>query len=116
MFFRMPAKMLLPLLLWSIHAIAYAQNPATPATAMLCTPASVPTITRVEGVTELVGDMILSCTGGVPTPLGAAIPKSNIQVFLNTNITSRILSAAGLSEALLLIDEPFPSLRPCRPR
>src|SRR5579862_280530 len=71
--------------------------------------AGAPNIVRGEGVAELVGDIILNCTGGVPTTGGKAIPLSNVQVSLNTNITSRIISnATGASEALILIDEPFP--------
>jgi len=67
-------------------------------------------------MTELVGDIVLTCTGG-PTPtVGAVIPTANITVSFGTNVTSRILSyavvtpssvtAANTSEALLLIDEP----------
>jgi hypothetical protein len=68
-----------------------------------------PTIVRAEGLTELVGDMLLNCNGGTPTLLGAAIPLSNVTVFLNTNITSRLLNSSNLSEATLLIDEPHPA-------
>ena len=71
--------------------------------------AGVPNILRAEGITELVGDLILNCTGGTPTAPGAAIPLQNIQVSINTNITSRIESVTGLSEALLMIDEPYPA-------
>jgi hypothetical protein len=74
--------------------------------------AGVPPIVRAEGVTELVGDLILNCTGGTPTPLGTPIPLSNVQIFLNTNITSRLLNSANLSEATLLIDEPYPTGQP----
>lgn len=63
--------------------------------------AGVPPLVRAEGLTELVGDIVLSCTGG-----NANAPfLANFQLFLNTNITSRLL-ASDLSEALLLIDEP----------
>src|SRR5271168_1278912 len=55
------------------------------------TNAGSPNIVRGEGVTELVGDLILNCTGGTPTKLGTLIPLSNVQVSLNTNITSRIV-------------------------
>jgi hypothetical protein len=65
-----------------------------------------PTIVRAEGLTELVGDMLLNCVGGVPTLHGAAIPLSNVTIFLNTNVTSRIVGSGGLSEATLMIDEP----------
>jgi len=79
----------------------------------------VPNIVRVEGITELLGDLILNCTGGKPTPAGTAIPLQNVVVQLansGVNITSRIVGSttAGTptydaSEALLLIDEPFPT-------
>jgi len=67
-----------------------------------------PTIVRAEGLTELVGDLTLNCTGGSPTPLGATIPLSNVTIFLNTNITSRLVSG-NISEATLLIDDPHPA-------
>ncbi len=66
-----------------------------------------PTIVRAEGLTELVGDMLLNCSGGTPTLNGASIPLSNVTVFLNTNITSRLVSG-NISEATLMIDEPHP--------
>jgi len=85
---------------------AYAQG------AFTCnTNAGAPNIVRAEGVAELVGDLILNCTGGTPTTGGKKIPLSNVQVSLNTNITSRIiLASTGASEALILIDEPFPAM------
>ncbi|MFO0504173.1 MAG: hypothetical protein ACK527_18500 [Acidobacteriota bacterium] len=71
------------------------------------TNAGVPPIVRAEGLTELVGDLILNCTGGVPTASGAPVPQVNFQIFLNTNVTSRLLTSSGnWSEALLMIDEP----------
>jgi len=60
----------------------------------------VPPTVRAEGFTELVGDIVLNCTGGNP----AVAQTANFQLFLNTNITSRLIG--GLSEALLMIDEP----------
>jgi hypothetical protein len=71
--------------------------------------AGVPPIVRSQGVTELVGDLVLNCTGGTPTATGTNIPLSNVQIFLNTNVTSRLLNSSNLSEATLLIDEPYPS-------
>jgi hypothetical protein len=69
----------------------------------------VPNIVRAEGITELLGDLVLNCTGGSPTPAGQPIPLQNVQISINTNITSRIVGAGNISEALLMIDEPFPS-------
>lgn len=83
-----------------------AATTANAQTAFTCnTNAGVPPLIRAEGLTELVGDLILNCTGGVPTALGAQVPRVNFQIFLNTNVTSRLLSDPW-SEALLMIDEP----------
>ena len=58
----------------------------------------------------MVGDLVLNCTGGKPTSPGSAIPLQNVQISINTNITSRIEdSATNASEALLMIDEPYPA-------
>jgi len=67
--------------------------------------AGVPPIVRAEGLTELVGDLVLNCTGGTPTAAGNPVPQANVQIFLNTNVTSRLVSDPW-SEALLMIDEP----------
>jgi hypothetical protein len=67
--------------------------------------AGVPPIVRAEGLTELVGDLVLNCNGGIPTAANAPVPQANVQIFLNTNVTSR-LTADPWSEALLMIDEP----------
>ncbi len=81
-----------------------------------CTQASgVPPIVRFEGYTELVGDIILNCTGGIPTPVGQAVPPVNFTVALNTNITSRLLAANLYDEALLIVDEPHSAVQTTRP-
>jgi hypothetical protein len=63
----------------------------------------------------MVGDIVLTCSGG-PTPtIGAALSTANFTVSFGTNVTSRLLTYNSLaptlattntSEALLLIDEP----------
>ena len=63
-----------------------------------------PTV-RVEGYTELVGDLVLGCQGGQPTTAGAIVPGVDITIVLNTNITSK-LTAGTFEDALLIIDEP----------
>jgi hypothetical protein len=78
------------------------------------TNAGVPPIVRSEGFAELVGDLVLACTGGVPTPVGQPVPQVNVTIFLSTNITSRLLSGI-FNEALLIIDEPHSATRPARP-
>ena len=78
--------------------------------------AGVPPLVRAEGLSELVGDVTLNCQGGVPAQAGAIIPATNIRVFLNTNITSRILATTGnFSEALMMIDEPHSTTNPQTP-
>jgi len=72
-----------------------------------CTAAAVnPTQVRSEGVTELLGDIVITCQGGNQITQGSLVPTANIVVALgSTSVTSRVI-ANGLSEALLLIDEP----------
>ncbi len=88
---------------------------STTAGALSCTAngASIPQL-RAEGYTELVGDILISCTGGPPIAPGSTtqIPTTNITVFMSPStsaITSRLFASSGqtgLSEVVLLIDEP----------
>lgn len=82
--------------------------------AFACTAnAAVPPTLRSEGLTELVGDIVLDCTGGTPVAANTPVPQVNFTIFLNTQITSKILVPVGsptgtptVSEALLIVDEP----------
>jgi hypothetical protein len=65
-------------------------------------------LVRAEGLAEIVGDLVLVCTGGVPTAAGTTVPQVDIQIFLNTNVTSRLVGDP-LSEAVILIDDPSPA-------
>jgi hypothetical protein len=69
---------------------------------------------RSEGLTEQEGDFVVTCIGGTPTASGVTIPTVNIQIFLNTAITSRLMSGTtipgAISEALLILDEPAPGV------
>jgi hypothetical protein len=80
-------------------------------------------VLRAEGLTELVGDIVLTCTGGA-TPVVSTTPlaTANVTVSFGTNVTSRLLSyntsttassvtSPNTSEALLLIDEPGSGLQ-----
>ncbi|HET6955312.1 MAG TPA: hypothetical protein VFI56_01985 [Vicinamibacterales bacterium] len=64
--------------------------------------AAVPPTVRSEGLTERAGDFIVQCVGVSQSPV-----TGTVQVFFNTNFTSRLTSGAT-SEALLLVDEPAP--------
>jgi len=69
--------------------------------------AAVPPTLRAEGLTELIGDIVLNCNGGTPTPVGTTIPTANVTVFLPNAVTSRITqTGTTLVDALLLVDEP----------
>jgi len=70
--------------------------------------AGVPPIVRAEGIAELTGDLVLNCNNGIPTASGLNVPQVNVQIFLNTNITSKV-DGDNKSEALLMIDEPAPA-------
>jgi hypothetical protein len=84
-------------------------SPPTTGTAPTCTTtngAVTPTV-RADGYTELAGDIVIVCSGGTPLALGSPVPTANITIFMNTAVTSRLLTGSGgASEALLLIDEP----------
>lgn len=80
---------------------------------------AVPPVLRAEGLTDLVGDIVLTCTGGGVVGAGTPLASNtaNITVSFNTNVTSRLLAnaygvtantleAGNTNEALLLIDEP----------
>jgi hypothetical protein len=95
--------------------LAGAQVPGGNVGALACTASvAVPPQLRTEGLTELIGDIVLTCTGGSPLASGSTVPTANITVSLGTNVTSRILATGSLaggptqniSDALLLIDEP----------
>jgi hypothetical protein len=69
-----------------------------------------PPVLRAEGHAELIGDLVVTCTGGISTPAGRAVPWVDFTILLNTNITSR-LTNGSFTEALLLIDEPNSPVR-----
>jgi len=107
---------------FALSAAAFFIGTASAQNAFTCTSnAGVPPLVRSQGLTESVGDVVLNCTGGVPTPLttptATPVPQNNVQIFLNTNVTSRLLAGSTtLSEALLMIDEPTPAQqRVCTP-
>src|ERR1035438_7254194 len=74
-----------------------------------------PAAVRAEGVTELVGDLLVLCSGGTPVSTGAVIPAYDITLTFNAPVTSRIIGSDGQSsEALLLLDEPISTAQfPC---
>jgi hypothetical protein len=85
-------------------ALASAQIPVTQTMSCAVSPDTTPSI-RAEGKTELVGNLVITCTGG-PTPTDDAIlSKTSITVDFGVPVTSRV-NATGQSEVLLTIDAP----------
>lgn len=62
-----------------------------------CAATAVPVDVRAEGLTEKMGDIILSCSGGTS---GAAV-AGNLTVFLTVNITNRV-DTSGVTDVLLM--------------
>jgi hypothetical protein len=79
-------------------AAASAQIPAQ------CYPSGWSTVVRAEGLSEKMGDVVLDCYGGTPTPAGLAVPTADFTLVFNGIVTSRLLQG-DWSEALLVIDE-----------
>ena len=71
--------------------------------------AATPQQDRAEGITELVGDLVLSCTGGTATPIGVSVPTVNITVALNTQVTSRLVGGTTTTTESILMINDFPS-------
>jgi hypothetical protein len=102
--------------LFALAVVALLAGLTVPASAqqstVICTVQSATdNLIRSQGYTEQVGDVVLACTGGVPTVAGGNVNGVNIQIFVSSvNITSQItqpVSGGGsFSEALLIIDEP----------
>lgn len=101
---------------------AFAQ--VTTNTPLTCTVTSVAPYVRSQGLTEQVGDVIVTCTGGSPTLDGQQVPVVNFALATagNINITSRLLGGVALdrlpavngaypySEAVLAINDPNPAV------
>jgi hypothetical protein len=113
--------------LFALAVVALLAGLTVPASAQSTTVCTIQSATdnlaRAEGYTELVGDVLLACTGGTPTAVGVSVPQITIQIFLSQNVTSKITGVTGSSstgssvflEALLIIDEPNSSLHPNTP-
>jgi hypothetical protein len=69
---------------------------------------NVPTV-RSEGIAEETGQVVIECRGGDSTPNDTLLNTINVQIFLNTNVTSRrtIANDNTALESLLIIDDPL---------
>jgi len=89
---------LLPLLLCFL-AVA-GGNPAHAQNALLCTPLASPLQVRSEGIAERVGDIELSCSGGIP----GNVVTSNLTFFLSVNVTNKLAADGTVTDVLLTVD------------
>jgi large repetitive protein len=92
-----------PLVFAGIASAQVTGGGSTPLTCNVNTSAT--PILRSEGITEQVGDIVITCSGGSILANGTPASLVNITVSLTSQVTSRLLGT-GASEALLLIDEP----------
>lgn len=98
-------------LLFAFALIALFVGLSVPASAQLmsCSGTAVNPIMRAEGYTELMGDIIVVCTGGVPTAAGLAVPAVTVTVFTSATVTSKLTRTnvtPAFNESLLIMDEP----------
>lgn len=96
-------KLLLALAAVTLVFTTFASAQPTPYS---CNATAVPTLVRSEGIAELVGDVLLTCSGSVP----AAGIQANVRVRLNATVTSNVLSGSTL-DTILLLDELTPNNR-----
>ncbi len=89
-------RRLLTLIILSACA-TYAQ---TPAVSGRCAATAVPNQVRVEGLTEQMGDILLSCSGSNP----GSVLAGNLSVFLPVSITNRIDANNQTQDAVLSVD------------
>lgn len=68
---------------------------------------------RSNGQAELVGDVIIACTGGTPVQAPHVIPATDITLRFNVPVTSKVI-APGATEALMFYNDPAPAAQhPC---
>lgn len=65
---------------------------------------------RAEGLSELVADVVLDCTGGTPTASGAPLPQYEIIVISSTTLANRIVPPPKAPTTLVLEAPPTPVL------
>ena len=86
--------------------VANAQVPPADLGVITCQSVAVPPIVRAEGIAELVGDIVISCTNVEPASGGSPVSHliTNVSVSLNVNVTNN-LHPDPLTDAVLVINE-----------
>jgi hypothetical protein len=92
-------------MLAALIPLAYAQTPTLPCNVVVDEFAGNRLIS-VNGESELTSDLVFTCTNGELSILAPPTIHLNIEMFLNTNLTSRLDNLHGLVDTVLLLDEP----------
>ena len=71
---------------FSLFLISSALGLARAQTILTCNSTSVPPIVHAEGIAERIGDIVLNCSGGMPS----SQITGNLSIFLSVNITNRV--------------------------
>ena len=88
--------------------LAYAQVPTLP-----CNVVSMRSLEKpiaVNGESELTSDLVFTCTNGTVSILVPPAIHLNIEMFLDTNVTSRF-DGPGVLDTVLLLDDPAPAIQ-----
>jgi len=94
--------------IWAALFLYFVPLRAQPNLDMSCTASAQPYTCRSEGLAEPTGDIIITCTGGTPTPVGQPVPRVNVFAGLNTNVANINLGNGG-NDAVLSLDNPAPA-------
>ena len=92
-------------LLAAVIPLAYAQTPTLPCSVVVNEFSGNRQI-AVNGESELTSDLVFTCTNGELTIASPPTIHLRIEMFLNTNLTSRLDGTHGLVDTVLLLDEP----------
>lgn len=93
-------QLVLTLFGYCLFAAVAGANLAYGQSSLLCIPSASPSQVRSEGITERVGAIVLSCSGGVP----GYVISGNLTFFLNVNITNKLAANNTFTDVLLTID------------
>jgi hypothetical protein len=100
---------------------AFAQVVTQPSpTEIACNASAIPTLVRVQGKTEQIGDIILTCTGGTPTAATLQVPTANFSIQTSQPLPGVTSKELGVNlpvvnggypfvESVLAINDPIPT-------
>jgi uncharacterized protein (TIGR03437 family) len=88
------------LLFTYVATIVGCANLAAQINVLTCVPSANPPVVRVEGLTERIGDIEITCSGGIPS----AQISGNLSVFAAAPVTNRLTTGAILTGVTLVYD------------